>query len=338
MKKLLTICIFLFGCSVSPDNDRTTYFVENEGAIMPVIMRGPDTQQVILFVHGGPGSTSTPIPRSKVFNELSKTMRTVFYDQRGSGGARGRVTEKSISIPYFVRDLDAVVSSIFARRPDAEIIMVGHSFGGLISGAYASRFSSRLKSLVWISPALNVPALRRDVPPNMIEKIDELLTRTDISSRQRANFEGLRTWYQNNPVLNFDLFVQHNANADDYYDVEGLQGSLGSLSTLAQDPLIEILSFPDTATTVLAALDKNDEDNRDLTTDPVYNLANITVPTHMFTGHKDIIVPAQSSIDAFQSLAPGIGTATHYDTGPVGHSAFIENPDVFLQDFRNFIR
>ncbi|MGL5253667.1 MAG: alpha/beta fold hydrolase [Brevinema sp.] len=336
-KSLIFICIFLFGCSFSPDNDRTTYFVENEGAIMPVIMRGPNTKRVILFVHGGPGGTSTAIPRTEVFNELAKTMRTFFYDERGSGGARGHITEESIALPYFVRDLDAVVNSILALRSDAEIIMVGHSFGGLIAGGYASRHSSKLKALVLVSPVLDVPSLRKSISPNMIEKIDEILTRTTITSQQRARFTELRAWYQRRPVLNFNLFVEHNLHSEDYYELEGLHGSFGSLSVMAQDPLIEMISFPEAATTVLAALAKNNEENRNLTTDPTYNLSNIAVPTHMFTGHKDIFVPTQAAIDAFQSLAPGIGTTTHYSTGAVGHTAFVETPNEFLRDFRDFM-
>lgn len=140
MKKyLLRISLFLISCSGTPydGEPREVYCVRSNGAELPVIISGKDTKDIILYVHGGSGSTSLQQFYAPVFENFKKEYRVVLYDQRGSGGARGYITEDSMTVDQHVKDLDAVVNSVLTKYPQSSIYMIGHSSGGIIFAAPA---------------------------------------------------------------------------------------------------------------------------------------------------------------------------------------------------------
>lgn len=97
----------------------------------------------ILLINGGPGFNSEGfLPLAK---ELSKKNKVIIYDQRGSG----RSYLKSLNNETIT--LNLMVSDIENLRIELQIkdwIVMGHSFGGMLSTYYASKHPDKVRGLI----------------------------------------------------------------------------------------------------------------------------------------------------------------------------------------------
>lgn len=97
----------------------------------------------ILIINGGPGMNSKGFePLAK---ELSKTHKTIIYDQRGTGESKiNKVDSSTITIKLMVNDIEAIRKHFGIKK----WIVFGHSFGGMLASYYASKFPQHIKGLV----------------------------------------------------------------------------------------------------------------------------------------------------------------------------------------------
>ncbi len=143
----------------------------------------------VLVVHGGPGlPTREPWPGLEL---LKDNFRFHYYDQRGCGGSTRpfdrfesggfsnvNTLERTLGLGAQIADIERI------RRilGDEKLVLIGHSFGGLIAALYAAEFPERVGALVLIAPAtlLVMPAeggdmfetIRSKLPPSAIAGYD----------------------------------------------------------------------------------------------------------------------------------------------------------------------
>ena len=102
----------------------------------------------VVFLHGGPGAADLT-GDSRYFGQLAGEGFDVYvYAQVGSGASSRLRDPRRYTIARQARDLEAIRERIGAER----LILVGHSWGGLIAAAYAARHPRRVASLVLSSP------------------------------------------------------------------------------------------------------------------------------------------------------------------------------------------
>ncbi|MEM8624260.1 MAG: alpha/beta hydrolase, partial [Pseudomonadota bacterium] len=100
----------------------------------------------VVMVHGGPGadhSVSKPL-----FGQLTDIAQVVFYDHRGNGRSSGD-DPKEWTLAQWGDDLRGLCDALGIERP----IVIGTSFGGFVSLAYATRHPDHAAGLVLISTA-----------------------------------------------------------------------------------------------------------------------------------------------------------------------------------------
>jgi len=335
--------LILSSCSISPslEEKRQVYYVHNDGATLPVVIAGKNSNDIILFVHGGPGSSGLLYYYADAWKNVRKSYRMVFYDQRGSGGARGHITKGSITVDQHVEDLDVVLSSIKTLYPQANIYLFGHSYGGIISGAYSAVYQDKLKGLMLLSPALNIVDLTTRIPSHMLNNfINPYLKRTDISTESREEWENTKKFYQDNSPLKLDSFIQHNSYVNKADLIQGLDKFDAYydyiLPILLKDPLLEPLIWSKQMQLILPILDSNNESKRNLETDPKFNLANITIPSLLIVGNQDLVVPKESSMNSFNKISSSTKITHQYDQA--SHNAFLEHPSRIEKDIISFIQ
>ena len=100
----------------------------------------------IVVLHGGPGMSDHYF--NKVFDYLSATRRVIYYDQRGSGFSEIKANPAYYRFPYLVEDLETLRSRVI--RQD-KLILVAHSFGGMIAMNYAIDHPDHVAGLILIS-------------------------------------------------------------------------------------------------------------------------------------------------------------------------------------------
>ena len=106
----------------------------------------------VVYLHGGPGYNSHSFS-VLAGPALERVARVVYYDQRGSGRSE-RPWTGEYSIPRLVDDIEGLRRALGAPS----MVLMGHSFGGLLALEYAAKHPGRVARLVLVSAASDLPA------------------------------------------------------------------------------------------------------------------------------------------------------------------------------------
>lgn len=129
-------------------NGARIYFdVDGEG----LTPDGPEMREkpTVVMVHGGPGADHTV--SKPYFSQLTDVAQVVYYDHRGNGRSSGG-DPKDWTLAQWGDDLRGLCDALGIERP----IVVGTSFGGFVSLAYATQHADHPAGLVLISTAAKV--------------------------------------------------------------------------------------------------------------------------------------------------------------------------------------
>lgn len=123
-------------------------FILINGIEQWVTIKGEITKPVILFLHGGPGSTLSPYA-DNVYSELEKEFLLVQWDQRGSGRTYGRNAPAEQTPEYFkanILTLDqmtgdgiALTEYLLQHLGKKKIILFGTSWGSILGVEMATK-------------------------------------------------------------------------------------------------------------------------------------------------------------------------------------------------------
>ena len=129
-------------------NGAKLYFdVDGEG----LTPDGPTMRQkpTVVMVHGGPGADHTVF--KPFFSQLTDIAQVVYYDQRGNGRSE-RCDSSSWNLTQWGDDIKGLCDALGIENP----IVIGTSFGGFVTLAYAQRHPNHAAGLVLISTAARV--------------------------------------------------------------------------------------------------------------------------------------------------------------------------------------
>ena len=155
---LLSICILIvlaWVCYISLSQEKKEFKPEEKNIVqLPhgvtcYELCGPKNAPIIVLLHGGTIPMCTWNEQVKKFTDAG--FRILRYDQYGRGGSQ------RLSVPYtrkiFSDQLHDLLDALKIHKP---VHLLGPSFGGAISLSFASHFPQQVKSIVLISPAVNI--------------------------------------------------------------------------------------------------------------------------------------------------------------------------------------
>lgn len=108
----------------------------------------------LVAVNGGPGFDHSYLVNAPVWTDMSARRQIIFYDQRGTGKSPGARGPKDLTVDGMVRDLEALRRHLKVERID----LLGHSWGGILSMAYAVRYPQHVAHLVLVGSGAPKPA------------------------------------------------------------------------------------------------------------------------------------------------------------------------------------
>ncbi|WP_439876055.1 alpha/beta fold hydrolase [Bacillus mycoides] len=125
--------------------------VEINGSGHEIMIRGKDKNNpVIIFVHGGPGSSEIPYDQ-KYQDLLEEKFTVVNYDQRGSGKSYHFLEDYSnLTSDLLVEDLLAMTDYVSKRLGKEKVILIGHSYGTYIGIQAANKAPEKYEAYVGI--------------------------------------------------------------------------------------------------------------------------------------------------------------------------------------------
>ncbi|MBL6448149.1 proline iminopeptidase-family hydrolase [Fulvivirga sp. 29W222] len=257
----------------------------------------------IIVVHGGPVlDHSYFLPQ---FNELAKDHQLIFYDQRACGKSSIEVDTSSMSIAGFVDDIEQLRTSLKLEKID----LLGHSWGGLLAMHYAIKYPQNLDHLILSN---SMPAstegwqAEEQQLASRITKEDSLSRAAIIHSEEMKN----RSASAIKKLMMLSFKTQfHNKNLLDslnLYIPEDFMDRSAKFSYLGKD----------------------------LTDFDLYNgLKDVSVPTLIIYGEDE---PAATL--SGKALESSIPQAQLLVIPKCGHFPFVEQPDVYFQGIKQFIK
>ena len=126
--------------------DPTLPQIEVNGTTLHSETFGDPADPMIVVLHGGPGGDYRSILNCKEF--ANDGYYVVFYDQRGSGlSQRHNEDEGLFDGQTFIDDLEAVIN-YYKQSPDQKVILMGHSWGGMLAAEYVNQNPEEIDGLV----------------------------------------------------------------------------------------------------------------------------------------------------------------------------------------------
>jgi pimeloyl-ACP methyl ester carboxylesterase len=145
-------------------------FFDHDGLRFSYLDSGGEDQPVLLLLHAHWMAASD---FDRIMPALSQEWRMVALDQRGHGETdHGGVH----SIDRYVGDIDALLGELSIEQP---VVILGHSFGGMIANLYAAARPARVRGLI----IEDVEVLRDDHDEFMLEWSGVYPTRADLEAK-----------------------------------------------------------------------------------------------------------------------------------------------------------
>ncbi len=126
--------------------------VEIGGIDQWIMANGYNTDlPVLLWIHGGPGSSQMPVARYYNSN-LEKEFIVVHWDQRGAGKSNDKdFDEKTMTVEQFVNDTHELTQYLKEKFNKEQIYLLGHSWGTQIGILTANKYSEDYIAYIGVS-------------------------------------------------------------------------------------------------------------------------------------------------------------------------------------------
>lgn len=336
--------ITLAACVADFEPGDEHFYVTHEQVSMPVWVTGNwRSNKIIVHVHGGPGTTNMIYYQKSSYQQIADDVGIAYFEQRGSGSTLGAHREH-FHIDQWVEDLDVVMTVLEDRYPEAEFVLMGHSFGGhlgpkfLLEG-HQDRFRGWIEQdgehdsscRMWAysrDRVLEVAAVQSAEDPKRAALWDEARRfyeedwRCDVDTNENNMTEeigGIQVQLQHS------LYVREAGG----YDVDPervLNGAeVSELLFRSQfDPLAVTKNSPYPMEGLFGV---------DLTP----RLGEITLPVLMLWGIHDLITPyaqAEPGLAAYGAPADQKRLVAFDDSG---HNPWAEEPEKFYEEVRGFL-
>jgi proline iminopeptidase len=272
---------------------------ETQGVTIWYEVRGSGSGTPLVVANGGPGFDHSYLLCGDVWDRLAKDRKVVFYDQRGNGKSSELKDGQPCGLAEQIDDLDALRAHLELDKID----LLGHSWGGYLVMAYASRHPERIAHLVIVDSAApkiqDTLFLFKNIYPETTEREDGLAFAVELGDEKAvaADIHEYLSMLFYSPQLR-DAFLARSSSFD--YTQTVNRAVWGDLQRFDLNPELPKFKFP----------------------------------TLVVTGRYDFNV-APSVAYSIHKAIPGSDFAVFEKSG---HLPFCEEPDGFIQRVEGLLK
>lgn len=175
------------------DQDASLPSIKVNGTHLHAETFGNPANPIIIALHGGPGGDYRSILNAKAL--ANDGFFVVFYDQRGCGLSK-RYPRNSIDLNNTLGDLKGVIN-VYRKSPSQTVILLGHSWGGMLATAYVNQYPSEIDGVIAMEPGGFTEAqvsayFRRGTPESFFgERVNDVLSQEQFFAANANNHEFL---------------------------------------------------------------------------------------------------------------------------------------------------
>ena len=128
------------------------------GVEQGLLIRGIDVANpVLLYLHGGPGTSELGMLRAHNIPVLEKHFTVVVWDQRGAGMSyAAREPESGMTVEQFIADAHELTLLLCKRFKQPKIYLVGHSWGSALGALTVHRHPEHYHAYVGVGQVVDV--------------------------------------------------------------------------------------------------------------------------------------------------------------------------------------
>jgi pimeloyl-ACP methyl ester carboxylesterase len=147
---VLALALVVAGCTADFQDGDELFYVNHKGTSMPVWVTGNwRSNRMIVHIHGGPGTTNAIYYQKESYQRLAEEYGIVYWDQRASGSSHGSHRDL-LTMDQWLEDMDVLFTVLEDRYPDAELALMGHSFGGFYGPRWLLEPGRQERVKAWI--------------------------------------------------------------------------------------------------------------------------------------------------------------------------------------------
>ncbi|MCX2454220.1 alpha/beta hydrolase [Pedobacter sp. PLR] len=161
MRQLITIIVFVSSIAIgraNPANKEsavkidTTEVVQIGGIKQFIKLQGvDDTKPLLLFLHGGPGTSLIPVADTFT-DKLKAKFVVVQWDQREAGETlKLNHSPEKLSLGLLQKDTDELIKYLLKKYNRKKLFLVSHSFGSMLGFNFADKHPELLYAFIPIS-------------------------------------------------------------------------------------------------------------------------------------------------------------------------------------------
>jgi pimeloyl-ACP methyl ester carboxylesterase len=350
---MLCMALMLASCSKDAFNTDSSandlFHVKSGDYLVPVLVRGNTAgKKIILYIQGGPGIASLDFAKIDYpgwKNTLEKEFAVAYYDQRGTGNKQGNFSQGESTMTTWVEDLHK--TAMFLQKAyGAEIIMMGHSFGGSLMYRYmvAKGDSGIPKKYISISAPVTTDSDADTLRWQFRRQFLFNTANLEISREKRVDkWKEVLQWLNTTPVIKkitgpnpYRLMDQWNEYVENLVYVDYPEKAVvvkdyaKVIFSSNYNPLARLLNgaYTDEVASQLLS-----EEEADVLLDklPLIKQQNVLI----LTGRYDDICPPEELFYIFNRLTTKQKKMEIIDYS--GHEPFVNQPSTFYKTIQNFI-
>ena len=313
-----------------------TFYVQNAGASMRVLVEGNTASKaILLFVHGGPGASSYFYNTDYISQNIEDKYAVAYWDQRNAGASQGNDNGGQLDLKTMTTDLKKVIQVLKHRYgQDVSVFILGHSFGGMLSASFVTTENNQdlIKGWIMFSGVHNYPLNDKYSREGLI-----FFAKQQIALSKRVDkWQEILDYCNSIPAQNIskEQFIKLNTyanNADRYFDeVKPLSGE-DIIKATAVKQNIAITSI------YINALYNSNANilNEVLTKELSSKLNKVTVPVVTMYGKYDLICPPKTGDDVYSRV--GSTSKFQFIFPNSGHNGMFSEPELFCREVNKFI-
>ncbi|MGC1104920.1 MAG: alpha/beta fold hydrolase [Candidatus Acidiferrales bacterium] len=211
--------------AVAHDEHGTT-FNTSSGATIYYEVFGSGDATPLFVANGGPGFDHQYLHVSDAWDTLGQNRKIVMWDQRGTGRSGPLKPGETCTLADQINDLDALRAHLGYDKID----LLGHSWGGFLVMAYASRFPQHIERLTILDSAApkwsDTLFLFHDVFPDVTAQEDANAFTADLNEKDSAAARDASTALYESMLFyapeHRDEFAKKMAGDKEYYNINRL--------------------------------------------------------------------------------------------------------------------
>jgi proline iminopeptidase len=184
---IVSLFFALAACTAGAAHEEKGEVFDGPGGKLYYEVTGSGSRTPLVVVNGGPGFDHTYLHIATAWDSLAQNRPVIFYDQRGVGRSAPLNEGQSCTLANQIDDLEALRAHLGYEKID----LLGHSWGGYLSMAYAARHPERISHLILVDSAAakwsDTIFLFNQVFPQTTERQDAFAFADELGDKSASN-------------------------------------------------------------------------------------------------------------------------------------------------------